>query len=193
VDRETDAAMGVSIDKIVERDPVIDLPANAPVAEPVAVRGNAERLEGSPCSAPGPRAGRPKHSSGLFVAPFLSVCLFLTIRSRKIDPKIADRHMGMQYDSAVMTALSEKTKKPEQSRWRTSRVGLAYPRSRISGAQNRACLWCARDAGKGYGRFRRTRLRPNLLARGLVQNRPQTVGVVVLELSTLSLSPCSAP
>jgi len=32
VDRETDAAMGISIDKIVERDPVIDLPAEAPVA-----------------------------------------------------------------------------------------------------------------------------------------------------------------
>jgi len=38
VDRETDAAMGVSIDKIVERDPVIDLPADAPVREPAAVR-----------------------------------------------------------------------------------------------------------------------------------------------------------
>jgi tartronate-semialdehyde synthase len=38
VDRETDAAMGVSLDKIVERDPVIDLPADAPVAEPAAVR-----------------------------------------------------------------------------------------------------------------------------------------------------------
>ena len=38
VDRETDAAMGVSIDKIVERDPIIDLPADAPVAEPAAVR-----------------------------------------------------------------------------------------------------------------------------------------------------------
>jgi tartronate-semialdehyde synthase len=37
-DRDTDAAMGVSIDKIVERDPVIDLPADAPVKEPVAVR-----------------------------------------------------------------------------------------------------------------------------------------------------------
>jgi len=38
VDRETDAAMGVSIDKIVERDPVIDIPADAPIAEPVAAR-----------------------------------------------------------------------------------------------------------------------------------------------------------
>jgi tartronate-semialdehyde synthase len=38
VDRETDAAMGVALDKIVERDPVIDLPADAPVAEPAAVR-----------------------------------------------------------------------------------------------------------------------------------------------------------
>src|SRR5512137_1116532 len=37
-DRDTDAAMGVSIDKIVERDPVIDLPADAPVREPAAVR-----------------------------------------------------------------------------------------------------------------------------------------------------------
>jgi tartronate-semialdehyde synthase len=37
-DRETDAAMGVSIDKIVERDPVIDIPADAPVVEPAAVR-----------------------------------------------------------------------------------------------------------------------------------------------------------
>jgi tartronate-semialdehyde synthase len=31
VDRETDASMGISIDKIVERDPVIDLPAEEPV------------------------------------------------------------------------------------------------------------------------------------------------------------------
>jgi hypothetical protein len=30
--------MGVSIDKIVERDPVIDIPADAPVTEPAAVR-----------------------------------------------------------------------------------------------------------------------------------------------------------
>jgi len=37
-DRDTDAAMGVSIDKIVERDPIIDIPADAPVAEPAAVR-----------------------------------------------------------------------------------------------------------------------------------------------------------
>jgi len=37
VDRETDAAMGVSIDKILERDPVIDLPADAPVTEPAAL------------------------------------------------------------------------------------------------------------------------------------------------------------
>jgi tartronate-semialdehyde synthase len=37
-DRETDAAMGVSIDKIVERDPIIDIPADAPVREQVAVR-----------------------------------------------------------------------------------------------------------------------------------------------------------
>lgn len=37
-DRETDAAMGVSIDKIIERDPVIDLPETAPVKEPVAAR-----------------------------------------------------------------------------------------------------------------------------------------------------------
>jgi tartronate-semialdehyde synthase len=36
-DRETDAAMGVSIDKIIERDPVIDLPEEVPAAEPVAV------------------------------------------------------------------------------------------------------------------------------------------------------------
>ena len=35
---ETDAAMGVSIDKIVERDPIIDIPADAPVKEPAAVR-----------------------------------------------------------------------------------------------------------------------------------------------------------
>ncbi|HWU38690.1 MAG TPA: glyoxylate carboligase [Candidatus Acidoferrum sp.] len=37
-DRETDAAMGVSIDKIVERDPVIDLPAEAPEKVPAAAR-----------------------------------------------------------------------------------------------------------------------------------------------------------
>lgn len=37
-DRNTDAAMGVSIDKIVERDPLIDIPADAPVKEPAAVR-----------------------------------------------------------------------------------------------------------------------------------------------------------
>jgi tartronate-semialdehyde synthase len=38
VDRETDAAMGVSIDKIVERDPVIDLPAEDPACEFGALR-----------------------------------------------------------------------------------------------------------------------------------------------------------
>jgi tartronate-semialdehyde synthase len=38
VERETAAAMGASIDKIIEREPVIDLPAEAPVAEPAAVR-----------------------------------------------------------------------------------------------------------------------------------------------------------
>jgi len=38
VDRETDAAMGVAIDKIVERDPVVDLPEEAPVPEPAAAR-----------------------------------------------------------------------------------------------------------------------------------------------------------
>lgn len=38
VDRETDAAMGIAIDKIVERDPVIDLPEEAPVPEPATVR-----------------------------------------------------------------------------------------------------------------------------------------------------------
>lgn len=37
-DRETDAAMGVSIDKIVERDPVIDLPAEEPVRAPAGAR-----------------------------------------------------------------------------------------------------------------------------------------------------------
>jgi tartronate-semialdehyde synthase len=37
-DRETDAAMGVSIDKIVERDPVIDLPADEPVEVTAAAR-----------------------------------------------------------------------------------------------------------------------------------------------------------
>jgi len=38
VDRETDAAMGASIDKIVERDPVVDLPAEEPVKVTAAVR-----------------------------------------------------------------------------------------------------------------------------------------------------------
>jgi len=37
-DRDTDAAMGVSIDKIVERDPIIDIPADAPVVQPASVR-----------------------------------------------------------------------------------------------------------------------------------------------------------
>jgi tartronate-semialdehyde synthase len=37
-DRETDASMGVSIDKIVERDPVIDLPAEEPVKEAAVAR-----------------------------------------------------------------------------------------------------------------------------------------------------------
>src|SRR5574341_91768 len=37
-DRETDAAMGVSLDKIIERDPVIDLPEEVPAKEPAAVR-----------------------------------------------------------------------------------------------------------------------------------------------------------
>ena len=35
-DRETDTAMGISIDKIVERDPVIDLPEAVPAAVGVA-------------------------------------------------------------------------------------------------------------------------------------------------------------
>lgn len=38
VDRETDAAMGASIDKIVERDPVEDLPAEEPAVTPAAAR-----------------------------------------------------------------------------------------------------------------------------------------------------------
>ncbi|HXX37748.1 MAG TPA: thiamine pyrophosphate-dependent enzyme [bacterium] len=38
VDRETDAAMGVALDKIVERDPVIDLLAGKPAWELVGVR-----------------------------------------------------------------------------------------------------------------------------------------------------------
>jgi tartronate-semialdehyde synthase len=38
VDRETDAAMGVSLDKIIERDPVVDLPADEPATIPAAVR-----------------------------------------------------------------------------------------------------------------------------------------------------------
>ena len=38
VDRETDASMGASIDKIVERDPVIDLPAEEPVATTATAR-----------------------------------------------------------------------------------------------------------------------------------------------------------
>jgi tartronate-semialdehyde synthase len=37
-DRETDAAMGVSIDKIVERDPVVDLPAEEPVKAAAGAR-----------------------------------------------------------------------------------------------------------------------------------------------------------
>jgi tartronate-semialdehyde synthase len=37
-DRETDAAMGVSIDKIVERDPVIDIPADEPVKAAAGAR-----------------------------------------------------------------------------------------------------------------------------------------------------------
>jgi len=37
-DRETDAAMGVSLDKIIERDPVIDLPEEVPARESAAVR-----------------------------------------------------------------------------------------------------------------------------------------------------------
>jgi len=37
VDRETDAAMGLAIDKIVERDPVIDLPEGSPVGAREAV------------------------------------------------------------------------------------------------------------------------------------------------------------
>ncbi len=35
VERETDAAMGVSIDKIVEREPIYDLPAEAPIPTPI--------------------------------------------------------------------------------------------------------------------------------------------------------------
>jgi tartronate-semialdehyde synthase len=40
VDRETDASMGVSLDKIIERDPVIDLPeaVDAEVSQPAAAR-----------------------------------------------------------------------------------------------------------------------------------------------------------
>ena len=35
VERETDAAMGVSIDKIVEREPIYDLPAEVPIPTPI--------------------------------------------------------------------------------------------------------------------------------------------------------------
>ncbi len=38
MDRETDAAMGVSIDKIVERDPVVDLPVEEPAKATAAAR-----------------------------------------------------------------------------------------------------------------------------------------------------------
>ena len=38
VERETDAAMGVSIDKIIEREPVVDLPAEEAVAATAATR-----------------------------------------------------------------------------------------------------------------------------------------------------------
>jgi len=38
VDRETDAAMGASLDKIVERDPVVDLPVDEPAKTPATVR-----------------------------------------------------------------------------------------------------------------------------------------------------------
>ncbi|MBI4842484.1 MAG: glyoxylate carboligase [candidate division NC10 bacterium] len=38
VDRETDASMGASIDKIVERDPVIDLPAEEPAVTTATAR-----------------------------------------------------------------------------------------------------------------------------------------------------------
>ncbi|MBI4574437.1 MAG: hypothetical protein HY713_14260, partial [candidate division NC10 bacterium] len=37
VERETDAAMGVALDKIIERDPVVDLP----VEEPAKMTGAA--------------------------------------------------------------------------------------------------------------------------------------------------------
>jgi len=38
MDRETDAAMGVSIDKIVERDPVVDLPVEEPAKATAVAR-----------------------------------------------------------------------------------------------------------------------------------------------------------
>ncbi len=41
VERETDASMGVSLDKVVEREPVEDLPAAPPAAAPAAAKGSA--------------------------------------------------------------------------------------------------------------------------------------------------------
>lgn len=41
VERETDASMGVSLDKVIEREPVEDLPAEAPAATPAEARASA--------------------------------------------------------------------------------------------------------------------------------------------------------
>ncbi len=41
VERETDASMGVSLDKVIEREPVEDLPAASPAAAPAAARAPA--------------------------------------------------------------------------------------------------------------------------------------------------------
>ncbi len=41
VERETDASMGVFLDKVIEREPVEDLPAEAPAATPAEARASA--------------------------------------------------------------------------------------------------------------------------------------------------------
>jgi len=88
----------------------------------------------------------------------------------------------MQYDSAVMTALSEKTK--------TGAVTLADI-ARRAGVSPITASRSLRSSGVVAHATRERVLAaaaelgyvPNLLARGLVQNRTATVGVVVLELS----------
>lgn len=57
VERETGASMGGSLDKVIEREPVEDLPAEAPAAAPAAAQGGSLRTHLAPAAPSGRRGG----------------------------------------------------------------------------------------------------------------------------------------